>query len=416
MNPISLQLLRSSSAVVLGLLTGVTLFAAGSSQAQTRSQTQRFRQTIDFANFGQPQDSYYYPFTGFTAKPFNPQTGILESVKLSWEESGSFKGRTGNSGGFVQLTTGRGGFINGRPYGSISHGEGNGTGPASQLNARLDTQTFKREFTKDQSHDSAYWSLFTGPDNLQLTQAVSPMIAWAGLAQGQSQHSISASLTYTYLDVLPTIRKSTQTLKSPLRFTDFLEQDRLSTIPLGAINFTVQPFDHKLGKLRAVEIDWQSNATMEGITGLSGETGVIVLLTGGNVQIGSDSYNGFGSGKSTTADANSPIRISLSSNKITNLFEEDEASQFQPRIWDLMSGSTPYTISYSNPSDPTGTLKLQYRNISSGIAEFPISATISYSYLPYREATVPGPLPWLAAGSAWQFSRRCRSRVIQRRQ
>ena len=413
------SILDSSTKVIAATaLAGTVLSAQNPALAQIRSQIQQFTQSFELSEFGELSGGGSISTApNFTVEPFSQEKGFLESVRVAWIEEGVFSGRSGRREAALHFTTGGTTLIDKIPYGSYNVSENSNSGPESSLALNFKETASDRTFSRD--HTSGYFGILGGSDPFRIRRSSPSVLRWNGIKEGLLSAKTTASVTYNYLDVLPIRKTAVQKLVSNLRYGDFTETDSMSSVLLGPISFTVQPFNTKLGKLRGVEIDWQTDSLFEGVAGSIHDIGVAIMETSGTLYIGSESYSGHGSGGDKTGQTGSPISLTLAPSRITRIFEEDSASLSHPEIWSLLSDSKPYTISYSNPGNPANTVILRYRNIASGLAQFPYAATVSYIYLPFREPTdtgedgntVPGPLPAVGCGIALQWSRVFRKRI-----
>lgn len=170
--------------------------------------------------------------------------------------------------------------------------------------------------------------------------------------------------------------------------------------------FTVQPFDINLGTLTSTTVVWATTASFSGTPGSALSSGSVSLNVGGSVYVNTTSYGGNGGG--TCNGGVAPFSVNLASVGVTTQFLSSNAGYtYNSNILAAFIGPSPYTIQWLNIGGLNNSPNiLSYTNIASGTASFTATASVTYDYV----ANVPGPLPLLGTGAAWNWSRRCAQR------
>lgn len=179
--------------------------------------------------------------------------------------------------------------------------------------------------------------------------------------------------------------------------------------------FTVQPFNTALGTLTSTTIVWASTASFSGTVGAAPGTGGTSFSFGGSYFVDGATYGGNGTDDRGGGNSGETFSVNIASYGNTDLFPTSNAGvTYNPAILADFIGTNPYPISYLGSNPGSSPYRFDYTNIASGSASFTTTASVSYDYVAAPSAAVPGPLPVLGAGAAWNWSRRLRRRLRRR--
>lgn len=182
--------------------------------------------------------------------------------------------------------------------------------------------------------------------------------------------------------------------------------DTLSIYP-EATEFTVQPFKASLGRLLFVSIIWQGQATGSATVGSASGGGAWGLEFGGAVSINDFPYGGYGGGDGYGAGPGETISIAVPIAGTADTFTEANID-----LWRVFTGSEPFSLAYRGNYPGQSPYRITATNIADSATQLQTDAEVTYFYRAEPpQPSVPGPLPAMGAGIAWQWSRAIRKRA-----
>ncbi len=149
-------------------------------------------------------------------------------------------------------------------------------------------------------------------------------------------------------------------------------------VNFGFFSATLQPFDASLGTLQSFTITCQLQGQLSGQVGSEGETGAVSAGMGGAFLINGDGFTGAGGGGGSLDApffAGQPIEVPFSIEPFEQtLLVSDAGGTLNPRIIETITGSAPFTLSY------TSGVNVFYTNVADLSVSFDATITLVYNY------------------------------------